>query len=138
MGLDSGEFWWRISRFNWFGHQSRFDRGPAALGRLAPFTTGDLLSLVIFPPTRLSRMNAPASRDSLPEDESIPAIAENNHFSARTLCRWLCRHFGDGEMTPLGAPRTPGNDVQTTFVGATALNPTRPPTWWATPAGCYC
>jgi hypothetical protein len=25
MGLDRDEFWWRILRFNWFGHQSRFD-----------------------------------------------------------------------------------------------------------------
>jgi hypothetical protein len=25
MGLDKEEFWWRTLRFNWFGHQSRFD-----------------------------------------------------------------------------------------------------------------
>ena len=30
-------------------------------------------------------------------------------------------------MAPLGAPRKPGNDVETTFAAAAALNPTRPP-----------
>src|SRR3712207_2046374 len=60
MGSDRGEFWWRISRFSWFGHQSRFDRAVAGLDLVpfAPFSTGHLLSLVISPPARRSRKNA--------------------------------------------------------------------------------
>jgi hypothetical protein len=30
MGLERGEFWWRISMFNWFGHQSRLERARAS------------------------------------------------------------------------------------------------------------
>src|SRR4051794_24793858 len=63
MGLARGEFWWRISRFNWFGHQSRFDRAPAAVCRCVPFITGDLLSVVIVPPTRLPRRALSARSD---------------------------------------------------------------------------
>src|SRR6186713_1855981 len=47
MGLDREEFWWRISRFNWFGHQSRFDRARVAVFPFAPFITGHLVSVVI-------------------------------------------------------------------------------------------
>src|SRR5215218_2263470 len=67
MGLDSGEFWWRISRFNWFGHQSRFDRARGVLVPVAPFITGHLLSAVIFPPTRLPRRTLSARTDELQE-----------------------------------------------------------------------
>jgi len=31
IGFDRAEFWWRIFRFNWFGHQSLFDLAPAAV-----------------------------------------------------------------------------------------------------------
>jgi hypothetical protein len=34
MGLDKEEFWWRILRFNWFGHQSRIDLPLPVTGRL--------------------------------------------------------------------------------------------------------
>src|SRR5215208_507339 len=66
-GLDSGEFWWRISRFNWFGHQSRFDRARAVLVPFDPFITGHLLSAVILPPIRLPGRTPPARRDELRE-----------------------------------------------------------------------
>ena len=55
MGLDRGEFWWRISTLNWLGHQSLFDRGPVAelteaLGRLGSVSprvlAGNLASAV--------------------------------------------------------------------------------------------
>jgi hypothetical protein len=62
MGLDRGEFWWRISRFSWFGHQSRFDRALAVLVPFTPFVTGHLLSTVIFPSSSTSR------KDDLCED----------------------------------------------------------------------
>jgi hypothetical protein len=41
MGLDRGEFWWRILRFNWFGHQSLFDLIPTFV---VPCMTGHLVS----------------------------------------------------------------------------------------------
>jgi hypothetical protein len=31
MGSDREEFWWRILRFTWFGHQSRFEVPPPAV-----------------------------------------------------------------------------------------------------------
>src|SRR6266852_8799530 len=39
MGSDWGEFWRRILRFSWFGHQSLFDRIPTFV---VPCTTGHL------------------------------------------------------------------------------------------------
>src|ERR1700736_3353600 len=39
MGSDCGEFWRRILRFSWFGHQSLFDLIPTFV---APCTTGHL------------------------------------------------------------------------------------------------
>jgi hypothetical protein len=39
MGSDWGEFWRRILRFSWFGHQSLFDR---ILTFVVPWTTGHL------------------------------------------------------------------------------------------------
>ena len=47
MGLDRGEFWWRIFRFNWFGHQSRFDAPAPAARAWAPPVTGHLRSSVM-------------------------------------------------------------------------------------------
>jgi hypothetical protein len=32
MGLGKEECWWRIFRFNWFGHQSLFDVPLPAVG----------------------------------------------------------------------------------------------------------
>src|SRR4051812_3529965 len=48
MGSAKGEFWWRISRFSWFGHQSRFDRATAAFVPFAPFITGHFVSVAIW------------------------------------------------------------------------------------------
>jgi hypothetical protein len=51
MGLLMGQFWLRIFRFNWFGHQSRFDVPLPAVDLLAPPVTGHLLSsFIMFPP----------------------------------------------------------------------------------------
>jgi hypothetical protein len=49
MGLDKGEFWWRILRFNWFGHQSRFDV-PLPVVCLCPVTGHLLSSLMTLAP----------------------------------------------------------------------------------------
>jgi hypothetical protein len=55
MGLDKAEFWWRILRFNWFGHQSRFDLPPkVALGRTLCITGHWPAFSTSFPPTFLS------------------------------------------------------------------------------------
>jgi hypothetical protein len=49
--LDKEEFWWRILRFNWFGHQSRFDVPLPAEGLGVLPVTGRLLSsFIIFTP----------------------------------------------------------------------------------------
>lgn len=41
MGFPLAEFWWRIFRFSWLGHQSPLDMAPAAVGReAAPPMTG--------------------------------------------------------------------------------------------------
>src|SRR5215213_5969177 len=79
MGLDRGEFWWRISRFNWFGHQSRFDRARAVLVPFAPFVTGLFVSLVMIPSNTTYTDERASSTDELPEDEFISAKAENNY-----------------------------------------------------------
>src|ERR1700741_3688884 len=42
MGSDWGEFWRRILRFNWFGHQSLFDLIPTFV---VPCTTGHFASV---------------------------------------------------------------------------------------------
>src|ERR1700674_2461513 len=44
MGSDWGEFWRRILRFSWFGHQSLFDLIPTFV---VPCTTGHLVSVAI-------------------------------------------------------------------------------------------
>jgi hypothetical protein len=43
MGLDKEEFWWRILRFNWFGHQSLLDLIPTFV---VPCMTGHLPALL--------------------------------------------------------------------------------------------
>jgi hypothetical protein len=42
MGSDWGEFWRRILRFSWFGHQSLFDLIPTLV---VPWMTGHLPAL---------------------------------------------------------------------------------------------
>jgi hypothetical protein len=44
MGLLLDECWWRILRFNWFGHQSMLVVPPPAMGLLVLPVTGHLLS----------------------------------------------------------------------------------------------
>jgi len=39
-------FWWRIFKFNWFGHQVRFDIDPNFVAD--PLVTGGVLLLLIF------------------------------------------------------------------------------------------
>jgi hypothetical protein len=52
MGSDWGEFWRRILRFSWFGHQSLFDLIPTFV---VPCTTGHLPALAAsFPSISLS------------------------------------------------------------------------------------
>src|SRR6266403_2081794 len=55
MGSDWGEFWRRILRFSWFGHQSLFDLIPTFV---VPCTTGHLPAFSsvfasMFPPDRV-------------------------------------------------------------------------------------
>jgi hypothetical protein len=51
MGLDKEEFWDRTLRFNWFGHQSRFDVPlPAICLWVAPVTGHLLSSFILFSP----------------------------------------------------------------------------------------
>jgi hypothetical protein len=51
MGLDKEEFWWRILRFNWFGHQSRFDVPlPAVCLSTLPVAGLLLSSFIMFTP----------------------------------------------------------------------------------------
>jgi hypothetical protein len=47
MGLDKEEFWWRILRFNWFGHQSRFDVPLPA--RVSFFFSSAMILLLSYP-----------------------------------------------------------------------------------------
>jgi hypothetical protein len=44
MGSDWGEFWRRILRLSWFGHQSLFDLIPTFV---VPCTTGHLSALLL-------------------------------------------------------------------------------------------
>src|ERR1043166_3975887 len=107
MGLDSGEFWWRISRFNWFGHQSRFDRARAVPAPGAPFITGHLVSAVIFPPTRLPGRTHSARTDELQE---LPRFRSDARPSAcrqfRQAPRSLAAALEPAKGPLLGAPRS--------------------------------
>jgi len=45
IGSDWGEFWRRILRFNWFGHQSLLDLIPTFV---VPYTTGHFASVAMI------------------------------------------------------------------------------------------
>jgi hypothetical protein len=94
MGSDWGEFWRRILRFSWFGHQSLFEIIPTCV---VPCTTGHLPALLssvlgsIFPSDRvqvfseLFRVEILAFWELLPTRSQLPSSVQNFAARLRTL-----------------------------------------------------